>query len=176
MAEREMSGKDLLEQLYRGLDLAPAVEAEMDARELRELADAGHGKSTAPTTTANRQTTALPAEAAADAAPSRTTLVRSPLVVLCGLAVAGTIAAAALHESETRPAAPGSSAVIAPPSPPPVEVPTADVPQETHYTVLVNPFDESEVFRFPPGTSESDARDAMAALLLQRARERGVRR
>lgn len=175
MSEREMSGKDLLEQLYRGLDLAPAVEAEMDARELRELADAGHGKSTAPTTTSNRQTTAPSAEAAADAAPSRTTLVRSPLVVLCGIAVAGTIAAAALHESETRPAQ-GSSAVIAPPSPPPVEVPTADVPQETDYVVLVNPFDESEVFRFPPGTSESDARDAMAALLLQRARERGVRR
>jgi hypothetical protein len=174
MAEREMSGKDLLEQLYRGLDLAPAVEAEMDARELRELADADHGKSTEPTTTSSPQAAAPPAETAADAAASRTTLVRSPLVVLCGIAVAGTIAAAALHESETRPA-PGSSAVIAPPSPPPVVVATVDVPEETHYVVVVNPFDESEVFKFPPGTSESDARDAMAALLLQRARERGLR-
>lgn len=35
-----------------------------------------------------------------------------------------------------------------------------------------NPFDRSEVFEFPPGTSESEARDAVAALLLQRARQR----
>jgi hypothetical protein len=33
----------------------------------------------------------------------------------------------------------------------------------------VNPFDATEVFKFPPGTSETDARDAMATLLLKRA-------
>jgi hypothetical protein len=38
--------------------------------------------------------------------------------------------------------------------------------------VLVNPFDKSETFTFPPGTSKADARDQMATLLLQRAVER----
>lgn len=37
---------------------------------------------------------------------------------------------------------------------------------------LTNPFDATEVFEFPPGTSETEARDAVADLLLQRARER----
>jgi hypothetical protein len=38
--------------------------------------------------------------------------------------------------------------------------------------VLVNPFDATEKFTFPPGTSKADARDQMASLLLQRATER----
>ena len=37
---------------------------------------------------------------------------------------------------------------------------------------VVNPFDATEVFEFPPETTESEARDAIAELLLQRARER----
>jgi hypothetical protein len=37
---------------------------------------------------------------------------------------------------------------------------------------FANPFDASEVFEFPPGTPESDARDAVAELLLKRARDR----
>jgi hypothetical protein len=36
----------------------------------------------------------------------------------------------------------------------------------------VNPFDRSEVFEFPPGTSRAAARDAVADILLQRAAER----
>jgi hypothetical protein len=35
-----------------------------------------------------------------------------------------------------------------------------------------NPFDRSEVFEFPPGTSVEEARQSAAALLLQRARDR----
>ena len=35
-----------------------------------------------------------------------------------------------------------------------------------------NPFDAKEVFEFPVGTTESEAREAVAELLLQRARER----
>ena len=35
-----------------------------------------------------------------------------------------------------------------------------------------NPFDDSEVFEFPPGTSVDEARQSVAALLMQRARER----
>lgn len=35
-----------------------------------------------------------------------------------------------------------------------------------------NPFDKREVFEFPAGTSEQEARDAMADMLLKRAVER----
>ncbi len=37
---------------------------------------------------------------------------------------------------------------------------------------LRNPFDRSEVFEYPPGTSADEARRSAAALLLQRARDR----
>lgn len=37
---------------------------------------------------------------------------------------------------------------------------------------FANPFDASEIFQFPAGTSEGSAREAVAELLLQRARER----
>lgn len=37
---------------------------------------------------------------------------------------------------------------------------------------FANPFDSSEIFEFPPGTSYSEARDAVAALLLKRAQGR----
>jgi hypothetical protein len=37
---------------------------------------------------------------------------------------------------------------------------------------IKNAFDATEVFEFPPGTTESEARDAVAQLLLTRARDR----
>lgn len=37
---------------------------------------------------------------------------------------------------------------------------------------FTNPFDSTEVFEFPPGTAEAQARSTVAALLLERARER----
>jgi hypothetical protein len=37
---------------------------------------------------------------------------------------------------------------------------------------IANPFDKSEVFEFPEGTSEAEARAAMTEMLMERARER----
>jgi hypothetical protein len=37
---------------------------------------------------------------------------------------------------------------------------------------FVNPFDATEVFEFPPGTTEAAAHDAVASLLIKRAQER----
>ena len=45
-------------------------------------------------------------------------------------------------------------------------------PQEALPVYFRNPFDATEVFEFPPGTSQAEARDAVADLLLKRARER----
>lgn len=57
---------------------------------------------------------------------------------------------------------------------------TAAQPGEAQLTALVddsvvrfpNPFDPSEVFEFPEGTTEADARAAVAEILMDRARER----
>jgi hypothetical protein len=50
--------------------------------------------------------------------------------------------------------------------PPP---PPAEEPVRVQYR---NPFDAREVFEFPPGTTRIEARDAVAQLLLERARDR----
>lgn len=50
--------------------------------------------------------------------------------------------------------------------------PDIDLAGENEPVRFANPFDASEVFEFPPGTSESEARDAVSRILLQRARER----
>jgi hypothetical protein len=52
--------------------------------------------------------------------------------------------------------------------------PTATVPAESPEPPVRfrNPFDASEVFEFPPGTSDDSARESVAAMLLQRARDR----
>lgn len=53
----------------------------------------------------------------------------------------------------------------------PVFIP-AEEPAQPPPVRVVNPFDDSEVFEFPAGTSEREAHDRVAELLLERARER----
>ena len=61
-------------------------------------------------------------------------------------------------------------------APPPMPRETAPVPPPPVVAPLpmrfANPFDASEVFEFPPGTTEMEARDAVASLLLERAESR----
>ena len=38
---------------------------------------------------------------------------------------------------------------------------------------VANPFDSSEIFEFPAGTSEADAHEAVAGFLIERATRRG---
>jgi hypothetical protein len=167
-----MSGKALLDKLYSGLDTMPAVEAEMNARDLRRLTDDFLGKPTELTASGQHPATASPAALNARSA-SRARVLRSSLVVLFSVALAGTIAAGALRESDKRAALPPPPPAVEPaPAPPPV-VQAAELPPPEP-VVLVNPFDATETFTFPPGTSKADARDQMAAMLLQRAAERGA--
>jgi hypothetical protein len=171
MAEREMSGKALLDKLYSGLDTMPTVEAEMDARDLRRLTDDFLGKPTQVTASVQHPAAASPAASKARPA-SRARILRSPLVVIFSVALVGVIAAGTLRESDKRAAAlpPPPSAVVPAPVPPPSVQPAELAPPKP--VVLVNPFDKTETFTFPPGTSKADARDQMATLLLQRAIER----
>jgi hypothetical protein len=52
----------------------------------------------------------------------------------------------------------------------PVPIPAASLAEDP--VRFVNPFDSNEVFLFPAGTSQGEARDAVAEFLLERARER----
>jgi hypothetical protein len=66
------------------------------------------------------------------------------------------------------PEAPTSAPALTPLATTPVTPPvTPDVPIR-----FKNPFDASEVFEFPAGTSQAEMRNAVAELLAQRARER----
>jgi hypothetical protein len=170
MAQQEMSGKALLDKLYGGLDTMPAVEAEMDAGDLRRLTDELLGKPMEPTASGRRPSTA--SAVASDARPaSRVRMLRLPLLVLSSVALVGVIAAGALRESDKRAALPPPPPAVVPVAVPPPSVQVAELPPPEP-VVLVNPFDATEKFSFPPGTSKADARDQMATLLLQRATER----
>jgi hypothetical protein len=49
-------------------------------------------------------------------------------------------------------------------------------PAESPSIRFANPFDKAELFEFPAGTSKEAARDAVAEILLERAKERRYRR
>jgi hypothetical protein len=99
-----------------------------------------------------------------------------PWVFFVGIGAALMIATAAAYGSK----------VLMPPvpvmePPPPLLLSEVEAPPQAPVAVpapepvrIRNPFDKGEVFEFPPGTSEQDARDAVAEALLQRARERGA--
>jgi hypothetical protein len=173
MAEREMSGKALLDKLYNGLDTMPAAEAE---RDFRRLTDDFLGKPVEPTASNQRPAPATRAASKPPRRASRAKSLRAPIAVLFSVAVVGVIVAATLRDSDTRVAAvppPPPAVVPVEAPPPPVQAAEAPPPEPV---VLVNPFDKTEKFTFPPGTSKADARDQMAAMLLQRAVERGANR
>jgi hypothetical protein len=172
MAQREMSGKALLDKLYSGLDTMPAVEAEMDASDLRRLNDELLGKPPEPTAPVRHPAAA--SRVASNARPAaRMGILRLSLLVLLPVAAVGMIAAGALRESDKRAALPPPPPAVVPVPVPPPSVQAAESPPPQP-VVLVNPFDATEKFTFPPGTSKADARDQMAALLLERATQRGA--
>lgn len=89
-------------------------------------------------------------------------------VVLGTLIALGVIAQRTSERKHLTAAAPAPAPVaatpVAPQPPPPPGEPVR----------FKNPFDHSEVFEFPPGTSPADARQAVAELLMARARDRHV--
>jgi hypothetical protein len=83
-------------------------------------------------------------------------------ILSVGMAWLGTSPAPAVH---LVPPVVADTHVPEPPAPPAL---VADMPA-VHFA---NPFDAAEIFEFPAGTSETDAREAVAELLLERARDR----
>jgi hypothetical protein len=105
---------------------------------------------------------------------------RKPGELAVGLAVAfaGVAAGYAVY-SYWKPVGSGrmptSSVVLASSDLQPEPAEVAEVSEPGGAPVRVaNPFDSSEVFEFPYGTSEADAREAIAGFLMERAVSRGV--
>jgi hypothetical protein len=97
--------------------------------------------------------------------PASTSLqgLRPPLLAAAAVGVAGTLfvltQAAGVHQSAAK-----ESEQVAP-----SESSAPRQHQEGEMVRFANPFDANEVFEFPAGTSQSQARDAVADVLLKRA-------
>lgn len=95
---------------------------------------------------------------------------------LCaGVLLAAVATGSALYTRAPSTPAIKHPALTAPPAPLPdwVNEETAVVPEPPREPVrYANPFDKSEVFEFPAGTTKEAARDQVAAMLLERGLER----
>jgi|HubBroStandDraft_1064217.scaffolds.fasta_scaffold25637_1 hypothetical protein len=88
-------------------------------------------------------------------------------LTVAAVGIAAAVAGRALDRLPTAPVRTSLAAVVAAPAPAmPAELQAAQMVRVT------NPFDATEVFEFPAATTKTDAREAVAELLLQRARDR----
>lgn len=173
MDKRPLTADELLEHLYRGLNMEPDVQTEMDAQDLRELVNEDALEQTQPVATASSEepppAAAGPAsvEGNAEARRAKARLAFGFTVVL-----AGAIVAATLYENPVPDGSVSAFAKVALVSEQEANEspPVAGAKAET--VRFANPFDETEVFELPPGTSERDARDFVAGFLLERATQR----
>ncbi|PZN33651.1 MAG: hypothetical protein DIU71_04535 [Proteobacteria bacterium] len=161
---------------------AGVAEVELDAHELLKLApvratgEAARGRArpdAAPThdSRANRARSATPQVHARNENPAAPGSRRMLFAGLAAVALASAIVALLAGED----GAPAPAAGHAPPVEwTPVPDPDAALAPEAELppVLFTNPFDETEVFEFPPGTTQEQARQAVADFLLQRARDR----
>jgi hypothetical protein len=121
------------------------------------------------------RSTACPVETTSSLSPTFGSLVyrrTARIDFVCSLtlavAVVGITAATVGHVADRKPAAAAVTSMSRPvvPAPAPPAEPRGQLVQ------VRNPFDATEVFEFPAETSKTEARKAVAELLLQRARDR----
>lgn len=172
MDKRDMSAAELLEHLYRGLSIEPDADitAEMDARALRELVQNNEPDRREPAPVVTGPAEAESGEDHAAAAEARRAKARLALgfsVVLTSAIVAG-----ALYESPNSGESATSFMRVALVGADRANESQTFASTEAGTVLFVNPFDETEVFEFPPGTSEHEARDTVAGYLLKRAMDR----
>jgi hypothetical protein len=160
---------------FTGTEDEDTIELELSAEQLLALSRAAavSQPSPAPVRSAEKSLPKVPpltqGKAPEGAAPSKGRRGARPAVVL-SIAAASVLLGGAAYLATTRArpvhvAADTVSGSAAPEAPAPPSADNAPVR-------FTNPFDAREVFQFPPGTSETEARDAVADLLLQRARDR----
>lgn len=153
-----------------------SVELELSAGELSELARpvedemsraALHGFMPMPATQA---TSFAPAKAASG---SMQRWFSARAVGIVGSVIVAGIAVAAHYEySESKRVVEPPVAWTPLPERPQEEVAEEAVIEAPQPTLYKNPFDPSEVFELPPGLTKEEARDMVAEILMERARER----
>jgi hypothetical protein len=136
---------------------APDAEVELSAQELLELSPPCDNNDRAPSAPEATTTKAAPS---ASARRSKSTYVPLALVV----SIVG-----ALYVFITPPDGARQAQDIQQPQ---SQVPASTPKSEGKAVLFANPFDPNEVFEFPAGTSEAEARDAAAEILMARAMER----
>jgi hypothetical protein len=143
-------------------------EVELTADDLRALSAGSNGdvqKDPAAASAASKEAAQKQADSG-ERGVSRLTL---PLSV----AIALMAAAAGLHQSFKESSVDHPSTVSATALAAQEEWPTAS--REANAVRFANPFDASEVFEFPAGTTEAEAREAVAGFLVERAKTRQAR-
>lgn len=157
------------------LETHGSMEVELNARDLHELG---------PVPTVDQIALGVPAHAAQSISITPATSTRSSTpryglkaMGILSLAVVGSIALGA-HFKYSKPEPivqvqnpdwtpiPERPQVIQEEEPPPAPKPT----------LYRNPFDKTEVFELPPGLTQAEAKEMVAEILLERARERTVSR
>jgi hypothetical protein len=159
------------------LEREPPSRASSATLEIEALVQVSSGPASAASTTSLRR---KPPKGVSSATLGRGAMSGAAGALLVVLAIASWSAAHRATPVEPNP--PLLSRDVPATAPPTTTVPeqaavTAATPAqatELEPVRIKNPFDRSEVFEFPPGTTPEEARQSVADLLLQRARDRHV--
>lgn len=133
------------------------TEIELSAQDLLALSDVGQVDEH-PTPSA-----LPPPKPAKSASANKLSL---PLSLIAAVGIVGATYVVASSDGATQSAANASQRVA------PSESPAPQQFADTKPVRFTNPFDAEEVFEFPAGTTETQARDAVADVLLKRAMSR----
>lgn len=171
------------------IDDVAETEVELTAQDLLDLSPLPIAAHTSPSATSiQSEIPSAVVAAAASAAPlaassriaspvlldakkaSRSTIVFGVCAIALVIAVAAGVGVVFSKDSSPIAAAPAVRSTIPLKPDPYIEEPAPEQPP----VLVKNPFDETEVFELPPGTSKADARAYVADLLLKRAAERSV--
>ncbi|MET0533154.1 MAG: hypothetical protein ABW171_02930 [Steroidobacter sp.] len=150
------------------------AEVELSAQDLLALADSClPGKQEAAPAPASRTPASaeqvfanLAMNAAKKSPPRRMSSLQMTLAVIVTVGVIGAVCelvASNSSKQSTASATPARQLMLSSPE---------QMTQGGQPVRFANPFDKAEVFEFPAGTSENEAREAVAALLMERANSR----
>lgn len=130
------------------------TEIELSAQDLLALSDLAHVEEHATSSVLQ------PSKPTQSAAPHKLGL---PLLLIAAVVVVGTTYVVTTSDGANHFAANNSQQIAQPEGPAPQQF------AESEPVRFANPFDADEVFEFPPGTTEAQARDVVADVLLKRA-------
>lgn len=151
------------------------MEVELNARDLHEMG---------PVPTADQVALGVPARtvrsaSSTSAAPTRSNPPQYGLTIMgiLSLAVVGSIALGAHFKySKPEPIVRVQNPNWTPLPERPQVIEEEEPPAAPKPTLYRNPFDKSEVFELPPGLTQAEAKEMVAQILLERARERTAAR